>query len=148
MNKAKSNNLPNNLSTLFTRIGNNWGYTLRNNDNFSVKYARTTQMSHCLSSYEVKVNIHVVKNIHLFAVLLLNCVLKYNIIVPSIINVSWFMCCILQFIQLSKYIYRNNTMWYWLVFCLIFSSLLRRNSRTIYILHNFALFNLVVHVGN
>ena len=54
MYKAYNSQLPVNLQSKFELVKNTERYTLRCHDKFKVNYVRTTQMSHCISSYGVK----------------------------------------------------------------------------------------------
>lgn len=55
MFKVLHSQLPLRLLEKFDIVGKSESYTLRSYDKFKVRYTRTTQMSHCLSSYGVKV---------------------------------------------------------------------------------------------
>ena len=54
MYKAYNFELPINLQNKFELVKNTERYTLRCHNKFKVKYMRTTKMSHCISSYGVK----------------------------------------------------------------------------------------------
>ena len=54
MFKAHNNELPTNLQNKFSLVKNSEAYNLRCCDKFKTNFVRTTQMSHCISSYGVK----------------------------------------------------------------------------------------------